>query len=96
VRPSYNVFVAPTIRNADIAVEYTFQRAFFSQFLAHLIKEYVEGKLDLRQLLNKARKDIFHLGFKGDEGTMPFDTSIFKLARAYPQVSYPKPPRNRS
>lgn len=90
VRPSYEIFVAPTSENADIWVQYTFRRAFFSQFLGHLIKDYLDEKLDLKDLLARTKRDVFHPGFRPERGTMPYSTSIFRLAKAFAEVKYPK------
>ncbi len=89
IRPSYYVFVAPTAQNAHVVVDFTFRRSFFSQLLIHVIGEYVAGGFDLQTLIRDVAGEQFHLGFRPQEGSMPFSTDIFKLAEAYPESVAP-------
>lgn len=88
VRPSYYVFVAPTAQNAQVVVNFTFRRAFFSQLLIHVVRDYVQGGFDLGKLVKDVKGEDFHLGFRPDAGSMPFSTDIFRLARAYPASTF--------
>ena len=89
VRPSYQVFVAPTAQNADVVVDFTYRRTLFTALLVHVIRDYVTHNFDLNQLVTELRKEQFSLGFKPEEGSMPFSTDIFALAKAFPETSFP-------
>ena len=85
VRPSYDVFVAPTRQNADIVVDFTFRRILFAKLLTLFIQTYVEDGLDLESFTTELRAECHHLGFTPREGSMPVSIDIRKLARDYPE-----------
>jgi uridine kinase len=85
VRPSYNVFVAPTRQNADVVVDFTYRRSFFTSLLAELVLEYVSGDLDMQALISRARRDNFRLGYRAEEPIMPISIDIRALAKAFPE-----------
>jgi len=89
VRPSYQVFVAPTAQNADVVVDFTFRRAFFGQLLVHVIRDYVTGGFGFDDLVRSVRSENFQLGVRPESGSMPFTTDIFKLAKAFPEETFP-------
>ncbi len=85
VRPSYQVFVAPTKQNADIVVDFTFRRILFTKLLGLLLAESMRKGFDLKAFVLEMRAECHHLGFTpiGDE--MPVSIDILKLAKAYPE-----------
>lgn len=91
VRPSYHVFVAPTRQNADVVVDFTYRRAFFTRLLAHIVKDYALGMVDLGKLIEELRSETYTLGYRADESIMPIGIDIRRLAEAYPESAFPKP-----
>lgn len=85
VRPSYDVFVAPTKQNADIVVDFTFRRILFTKLLILLLQTYMELGFDIESFTKELRVECDHLGFTPREGSMPVSIDIRKLARAYPE-----------
>jgi uridine kinase len=85
VRPSYDVFVAPTRQNADVVVDFTFRRILFTKMLTLLLKSYIEEGLDLASFAKEMRAECNHLGFTPRDGEMPISIDINKLARAFPE-----------
>jgi len=91
VRPSYDVFVAPTKQNADVVVDFTFRRILFTKLLTLLIKTYIEKGFDIESFTKELRAECHHLGFTPREGSMPVSIDIRKLARDYPESGSAKP-----
>lgn len=89
VRPSYAVFVAPARQNADVVVDFTFRRAFFARLLAHIVRDYTRGELDLAGLIQEIRQENYTIGYRMDEGVMPTTIDLRELARAYPETAFP-------
>lgn len=89
VRPSYAVFVEPTKQNADIVVDFTYRRSFLSVLLAHIVDDYVHGRLDLREVTIQARSDNYRLGYQAHSPVMPRSVDIRELAKAYPETEVP-------
>ncbi|HLK15461.1 MAG TPA: hypothetical protein VKT78_11705 [Fimbriimonadaceae bacterium] len=89
VRPSYNVFVAPTRQNADVVVDFTYRRSFFTSMLAELVLQYVNGALDFDALITRVRGDDFRLGYRAEEPIMPICIDIRELAKAFPEHIVP-------
>ena len=85
VRPSYDVFVAPTKQNADVVVDFTFRRILFAKLLILLLRTCVEEGFDLESFAQEMRAECHHLGFTPREGSMPVSIDIRKLARDYPE-----------
>ncbi len=85
VRPSYDVFVAPTKQNADVVVDFTFRRILFAKLLILLVKTYIKEAFDLESFTKELRAECHHLGFTPREGSMPVSIDIRKLARDYPE-----------
>jgi uridine kinase len=85
VRPSYKVFVEPTIQNADILVDFTYRRAFFAELLVHIVSDYVTGSLSVDELVRRVRSDSYRKAFEGGNHRLPMQTDIFRLAKAYPE-----------
>ncbi len=90
VRPSYDVFVAPTQQNADVVVDFTYRRALFTELMKHIVRDYVNGYLDMNDLIAKVKNETYHIGYKPDAGSMPMTTDIFKLSKAFPASALPK------
>lgn len=89
VRPAYDVFVAPTMHNADVVVDFTYRRALFSEMLTHIARDYVTGDLDIEPFLDRVRREAFHIGYRPEDGAMPISVDIFKLAKAFPPSMIP-------
>lgn len=85
VRPSYDVFVAPTKQNADIVVDFTYRRILLTKLLGLLLKTYIEDGMDIGAFVQAMRAECDHLGFTPRDGKMPVSIDIRKLARAYPE-----------
>lgn len=85
VRPSYDVFVAPTKQNADVVVDFTFRRILFTKLLTMLLQTYVGQGFDLNSFTEDLRAECQHLGFTPRKGSMPVSIDIRKLARDYPE-----------
>lgn len=90
VRPSYDVFVAPTKQNAHVVVDFTYRRAFFTELLTHVVRDYVKGYLDMEKFLEHIGKETYHMGYRPESGSMPMTTDIFKLSRAFPASAQPR------
>ncbi|MEQ1821391.1 MAG: uridine kinase [Fimbriimonadaceae bacterium] len=89
VRPSYRVFVEPTRQNADIIVDFTYRRSFFTQLLTHVIRDYVLSSLDLAAFVASVKADGFRSGLRPEEGAMPMMADILELAQNYPDSACP-------
>lgn len=86
MRPSYHTFIEPTRGNADIIVDFTYRRSFFTRLLIHVIKHSVEGGFDMREFLTTVEDESFKPGLRPDEGAMPLVPDIFELAKAFPDT----------
>lgn len=84
IRPSYHVFVGPTKQNADIIVDFTYRRRFFTQLLIGLIRSYVENRHDLQDIIAAVRDETYRVGIRPEEGAMPAIPNILDLAKSYP------------
>lgn len=84
VRPSYKTFVEPTRENADIIVDFTYRRSFFTMLLIHIVRDYVAGGFDMRGFVETVQEESFKPGLRPDEGAMPLIPDIIELAKAYP------------
>jgi uridine kinase len=89
VRPSYHVFVAPTKQNADVVVDFTYRRNFFTQLLIELVRDIVREDFDLESFVSETRNESYRLGYKAQEAFMPMAIDIRALAKAYPESAYP-------
>ena len=85
VRPSYEVFVAPTKQNADVVVDFTFRRILFTKLLVLLLATYDKKGFELDSFANELRMECNHLGFTPRQGSMPVSIDIRTLARDYPE-----------
>lgn len=85
VRPSYEVFVKPTKHNADVVIDFTYRRAYFTELLAHMVKDIVDQDLDVEAFLLAVKGDSYRLGYSADEPVMPATVDIRDLARIYPE-----------
>ena len=89
VRPSYHVFVAPTKQNADIVVDFTYRRMFFTQLLIELAQDCVRPGFDLAGFVSEIRNESYRLGYKAQDAFMPVAIDIRDLAKAYPEYAFP-------
>ncbi|HWD39413.1 MAG TPA: hypothetical protein VG944_11220 [Fimbriimonas sp.] len=85
VRPSHNVFIAPTRQNADVVVDFTYRRNFFTASMAELVLDYLQRGLDVEAIVQKARGDTYRLGYSVERPTMPMSVDIRRMAKAYPE-----------
>lgn len=85
VRPSYDVFVAPTRQNADIVVDFTFRRHLFDSLLLLLLNAVLDGSLEVGGFAAALRAECNHPGFTPRDGRMPTSIDITKLARDFPE-----------
>lgn len=90
VRPSYHVFVAPTMQNADIVVDFTYRRALFTELLASWVRGYCDGAIDAAEFIGKIRAESYQIGYKPQQAFMPGAVDIRQLAKAYPASAYPE------
>lgn len=90
VRPSYTIFVAPARQNADVVVDFTYRRALFMRLLVHVVRDYVQGNLDLPVLLREVGRETYTLGYPQHAGTMPISIDLRELAKTFPEQSFPK------
>ncbi len=91
VRPSYQVFIAPTKQNADIVVDFTYRRLLFTKLLSLVIAESMRKGFDLQAFVKEMRAECNHLGFTPTGGEMPVSIDILKLAKAFPESLSAKP-----
>lgn len=84
IRPCYRVFVEPSRENADIIVDFTYRRSFFTLLLIHIIRDYVAGGFDMPAFLKAVEADTFRPGSRPDEGAMPQIPDILELSKAFP------------
>jgi uridine kinase len=91
VRPSYDVFVAPTKQNADIVVDFTYRRILLTKMLTLQLRSFADEGLDLEGFSEELRAECHHLGFTPREGSMPVSIDILKLARDYPESASSTP-----
>ncbi len=89
VRPSYHVFVAPTKQNADVIVDFTYRRAFFTHLLIHLVTQFSAGLLDADKFMRTVRNETYQVRIRPEEGAMPLAVNILELAKAYPDTICP-------
>ena len=89
VRPSYHVFVAPTKQNADVVVDFTYRRNFFTQLLMELVTDVVRPGFDIAKFVTDIRNESYRIGYSGQEAFMPGAVDIRALAKAYPESAYP-------
>lgn len=92
VRPSYDIFVAPTKHNADVVIDFTFRRAYFTELLANMVGDVVERGLDVEAFLAAVHGDTYRLGYRLDEPVMPPTIDIRDLARVYPERTLQREP----
>lgn len=85
VRPSYDVFVGPTKHNAEIVLDFTFRRAYFTQLLAQMVSDIVAKGLDIDAFITAVKGDTYRLGYSIDKPVMPTTIDIRDLARVYPE-----------
>lgn len=91
VRPSYDVFVAPTKQNADIVVDFTYRRILLAKLLIELLQSFIQNGLDIDGFAAELRAECHHLGFTPRVGSMPVSIDIMKLARDYPESVASRP-----
>lgn len=91
VRPSYDVFVAPTKQNADVVVDFTFRRILFTKLLIMLLTTYGQKGFELDSFTHELRAECNHLGFTPRQGNMPISIDIRTLARDYPESTSAAP-----
>lgn len=91
VRPSYDVFVAPTKQNADIVVDFTYRRILLAKMLTLQLRSFAEEGLDIEAFTAELRSECHHLGFTPREGSMPVSIDILKLAKDYPESASSRP-----
>lgn len=89
VRPSYHVFVAPTKQNADVVVDFTYRRKFFTKLLIELARDVVRPGFDLESFVAEIRAETYRIGYKAQEAFMPATIDIRALAKAYPESAFP-------
>jgi len=85
VRPSYRVFVEPTMQNADIVVDFTFRRGLFSRMLVSFLRQYLVEKPAIEEFVAAMRNESYHHGMHPEDGFMSMTTDIFLLAEAFPE-----------
>ena len=85
VRPSYQVFVAPTKQNADIVVDFTYRRILFTKLLSLLVTESTQVGFDFEGFVQEMKGECHHLGFTPAGGEMPVSIDILRLAKDYPE-----------
>jgi len=85
VRPSYEVFVKPAKHNADVVVDFTFRRAYFSELLSHMVGDVVNRGLDVEAFLAAVKGDDYRLGYAADEPVMLTSVDIRDLAQVFPE-----------
>lgn len=85
VRPGYRIFVEPTKQNADVIVDFTFRRSFFSQMLIRLLRSFVDRGEPLEGFIEAMRSESYRPSLHPEDGFMSLTTDIFKLAKAYPE-----------
>jgi len=90
VRPSYHVFVAPTKQNADVVVDFTYRRNFFTNLLIELANDVVREGFDLEAFVSNIRNESYRIGYSAQEAFMPIAVDIRLLAKAYPESAYPE------
>ncbi len=89
VRPSYEVFIRPTKQNADVVVDFTYRRSLFTQFLSHMIGDFLTGKVTTEEFVVSLQRDTFVPGLGKSRSYMPLTTDITALARIYPESVTP-------
>src|SRR5689334_11447768 len=85
VRPSYQIFVAPTKQNADVVVNFTYRRAFLSRMLISLLQGYLEDKHPIEEFVSELRTESYLPSIHYEDGFMSMTTDIFELGKAYPE-----------
>lgn len=91
VRPSYQVFVAPTKQNADIVVDFTYRRILFTKLLSLLVTESTQVGFDFKGFVEEMKGECYHLGFRPAGEEMPVSVDILRLAKDYPESLAAKP-----
>ncbi|MBS1723016.1 MAG: uridine-cytidine kinase [Armatimonadetes bacterium] len=88
VRPSYRVFVEPTMQNADVVVDFTFRRSMFTRLLIGMLQSYLVDRPKMELFVAALRDESYRLSAHLDDGFMSMSTDIFKLAKAYPESTF--------
>ncbi len=97
VRPSYEVFVAPTKHNADVVIDFTFRRSYFGELLANMILDVVDRGLNVEAFREAVKGDTYRLGYSVEEPVMPPTADIRALAKVYPEhIVHREPTLNRN
>lgn len=91
VRPSYQIFVKPTMQNADVVVDFTHRRSFFTQLLIHFIRDSVQDLIDPEAFIATLKRESYAIGANMERGYMPLAVNILDLAKAYPEITNPMP-----
>lgn len=68
VRPGFEMFVQPTMLNADVVVDFTYRRIFFQELMVDLVRDYVSHGYDIRGLIRSVRSDRYQLGVQPRRG----------------------------
>lgn len=89
VKPSYEIFVRPTKQNADVVVDFTYRRSLFTQFLSHMVTDFLGGQLKTDEFVANLKRDTFLPGINRSQAYMPLTTDITLLAKAYPESVTP-------
>lgn len=85
VRSSYRIFVEPTKQNADVIVDFTYHRAFFTESMVRLLETYLKDAPLIDEFVRSLRSESYHSGLHPEEGYMSLTTDIFQLGQAYPE-----------
>jgi uridine kinase len=85
VRPSYRIFVEPTMQNADAVIDFSFRRTMFTQLLIGLLRSYVADRPDQKTFVFSLKAESSILETRPRDGFMSMTTDILKLAKAYPE-----------
>ncbi|HEY8380398.1 MAG TPA: uridine kinase [Nannocystis sp.] len=75
VRPGFEMFVQPTMLNADVVVDFTYRRIFFQELMVDLVRDYVSHGYDIRGLIRSVRNDRYQLGVQPRRGPVEPPTS---------------------
>lgn len=96
IRPSYNVFVAPTKQNAHIVVDFTYRRELFKEMLVEFVNDYVGGRIEISDYLARLNRESYRIGFRAEESVMPLSIDIRELAKAMARAVPTPPPDGTS
>lgn len=89
VRPSYQIFIHPTMQSADVVVDFTYRREFFRQMVVELIEHHIDTPIDIDSFVEVLRAEGRRKSIRSEDGGMPLTTDLFLLAKTYPAVSEP-------